>query len=56
MHERRITTLAAVTQDHCEAFLREHGVVRDRDSGAVLRDKAGGSLRSVVSAMQDITD
>ncbi|MGW4380441.1 hypothetical protein [Kitasatospora sp. NPDC004531] len=56
LHERRIATLAAVTQDHCEAFLREHGVVRDRDSGAVLRDKAGGSLRSVVSAMQDITD
>jgi hypothetical protein len=56
LHERRITTLAAVTQDHCEAFLREYGVVRDKETGAVLRNKAGGSLRTVVSAIQDITD
>ncbi|MET7849951.1 hypothetical protein [Streptomyces avermitilis] len=56
LHERRITTPAAVTQEHCEAFLREYGVVRDKETGAVLRNKAGGSLRTVVSAMQDITD
>ncbi|MET9325095.1 hypothetical protein ABZX75_33955 [Streptomyces sp. NPDC003038] len=56
LHERRITTLAAVTQDHCDAFLREYGVVRDKAAGAVLRNKAGSSLRTVVSAMQDITD
>ncbi|GHA73850.1 MULTISPECIES: hypothetical protein [Streptomyces] len=56
LHERRIPSLAAVTQDHCEAFLREYGVVRDKETGAVLRNKAGGSLRTVVSAMQDITD
>ncbi|WP_405365583.1 hypothetical protein [Kitasatospora sp. NBC_00039] len=54
--EHQITTLAAVTQDHCDAFLREYGVVRDKTTGAVLRSKAGGSLRTVVSAMQDITD
>ncbi|MFE5767661.1 hypothetical protein ACFQ7O_04800 [Streptomyces sp. NPDC056485] len=56
LHERRVATLAAVTQDHCDAFLREYGVVRDKTTGAVLRNKAGGSLRTVVSAMQDITD
>ncbi|MFF7146111.1 hypothetical protein ACFZB5_33795 [Streptomyces nodosus] len=54
--ERRVSTLAAVTQDHCEAFLREYGVVRDKETGAVLRNKAGSSLRSVVEGMQDITD
>jgi hypothetical protein len=56
LHERRITTLAAVTQDHCEAFPREYGVVRDKESGAVLRNKAASGLRTVVSTMQDITD
>ncbi|MFF3820616.1 hypothetical protein ACFYYD_29210 [Streptomyces bluensis] len=56
LHERRITTLAAVTQDHCEAFLREYGVVRDKETGAVLRNKAPSGLRTVVSTMQDITD
>lgn len=38
------------------AFLREYGVVRDKETGTVLRNKAGGSLRTMVSAMQDITD
>ncbi|MFG2998539.1 hypothetical protein [Streptomyces sp. NPDC048340] len=56
LHERRITTLAAVTQDHCDAFLREYGVVRDKTTGAALRNKTGSSLRTVVSTMQDITD
>ncbi|MER7983093.1 hypothetical protein [Streptomyces sp. NPDC095817] len=56
LHEVRITTLAVVTQEHCEAFLREYGVVRDKETGTVLRNKAGASLRTVVSAMQDITD
>ncbi|MFI7241672.1 hypothetical protein [Streptomyces qinglanensis] len=56
LRERRVTTLAAVPQDHCGALLREYGVVRDRETAAVQRNKAGSSLRTVVSAMQDITD
>lgn len=56
LHERRISTLAAVTQDHCEGFVRQHGVVRDRKTGAVLRDKAPQSLLSIVSVMQEIAD
>ncbi|MBO1417768.1 hypothetical protein [Streptomyces sp. FH025] len=56
LHKRRITTLAAVTQDHCDAFLHEYGIVRDRKSGEGVRTKAGSSLRTVVLAIQEITD
>ncbi|MER6692245.1 hypothetical protein [Streptomyces minutiscleroticus] len=56
LHRRGVRTFAAVTQDHCEAFLQEYGVVRDRATGAAVRNKAASSLRSVVSAMQEITD
>ncbi|MEK8141733.1 hypothetical protein NKH18_01175 [Streptomyces sp. M10(2022)] len=44
-----------MTQDHCEAFIKEYGVIRDA-SGAMIRSKAGNSLRSVVSAMQEMSD
>ncbi|MEU4147110.1 hypothetical protein [Streptomyces parvulus] len=55
LHERHIPSLAAITQDHCDAFLRDYGVVRDR-SGQVVRPKSGSTLRTVVSAMQEIAD
>lgn len=55
LHERRVTTLAAVTQDNCDAFVQEYGVVRD-ETGAVIRPKSANSLRSLVSGMQEISD
>ncbi|MFD9192860.1 hypothetical protein ACFWCA_32180 [Streptomyces phaeochromogenes] len=55
LHERRITTLAAVTQDHCDAFVQEYNVVRD-ETGEVIRPKSANSLRSLVSGMQEISD
>ncbi|MFJ8968610.1 hypothetical protein ACIRJ3_04240 [Streptomyces anulatus] len=55
LHERRVPTLAAVTQDHCEAFIKEYGVIRD-EAGAVIRPKSANSLRSLVSAMQEVSD
>ncbi|MFE2937309.1 hypothetical protein [Streptomyces sp. NPDC059278] len=56
LQEQGTTAFGDVTQDHCKAFLQHYRVVRDRKTGAVLRDKSGGSLQSVVSAMQEITD
>ncbi|WP_380286546.1 hypothetical protein [Kitasatospora purpeofusca] len=55
LHERRIHTLASVTQDHCTAFLHEYGFVLDKN-GDVIRPKAPNGLRTVVSAMQEIAD
>ncbi|MFG2631440.1 hypothetical protein [Streptomyces sp. NPDC048473] len=55
LHEQRIPSLSAVTQDHCEAFVKEYGVIRDAD-GAVIRPKSPSGLRTVVSVMQETTD
>ncbi|MET9454585.1 hypothetical protein ABZY05_05755 [Streptomyces canus] len=55
LRERRITTLAAVNQDHCDAFVKEYGVIRD-ETGAVIRPRAASMMRSLISGMQEISD
>jgi len=53
--DRGITTLAAVTQRECDAFLSDYGEILDA-SGQVVRHKRARSLVTVVSVMKDIAD
>lgn len=53
--DRGITTLAAVTQDECDAFLADYSEILD-ESGHPVRRKSARSLVTAVAVIKDIAD